>query len=160
MQHPETIQTPREVISVIHLWAGYDSEPVLENINLSVRELDFVGLIGPNGGGKTTLLKVLLGLLRPTGGNVRIMGKSAKEGRRNIGYVPQSVELDRDFLGVFADRIDVFCRDADGRNDACRIARVYAGQLDVLHDCRYQHFSTIGDSVRLRLDGVFKELVY
>jgi zinc transport system ATP-binding protein len=91
------IDTPREVISVTHLWAGYDSEPVLEDINLSVRELDFVGLIGPNGGGKTTLLKVLLGLLRPMRGNVRVMGKSAKGGRRNIGYVPQSVELDRDF---------------------------------------------------------------
>jgi len=97
MQLAEMTETPREVISVTHLWAGYDSEPVLEDINLSVRELDFVGLIGPNGGGKTTLLKVLLGLLRPRGGNVRIMGKSAKEGRRNIGYVPQSVELDRDF---------------------------------------------------------------
>lgn len=97
MQHAEMTETPREVISVTHLWAGYDSEPVLEDINLSVQELDFVGLIGPNGGGKTTLLKVLLGLLRPTRGNVRIMGKSAKEGRRDIGYVPQSVELDRDF---------------------------------------------------------------
>jgi zinc transport system ATP-binding protein len=85
------------VISVKHLWAGYDSEPVLEDINLSVRELDFIGLIGPNGGGKTTLLKVLLGLLPPMRGEVHIMGQSAKEGRRYVGYVPQTIEFDRDF---------------------------------------------------------------
>jgi zinc transport system ATP-binding protein len=97
MDHPETTESPREVISVQHLWAGYDGEPVLQDINLSLRELDFVGLIGPNGGGKTTLLRVLLGLLPPMRGQVRIMGQSVKEGRRHIGYVPQTVEFDHDF---------------------------------------------------------------
>ena len=97
MGHEDTAEKPRDAISVQHLWAGYDSEPVLEDINLSVRELDFIGLIGPNGGGKTTLLKVLLGLLPPTQGQVCVMGKSVKEGRRYIGYVPQVVEFDRDF---------------------------------------------------------------
>lgn len=88
---------PQEVIAVRHLWAGYDQDPVLEDINLSVRERDFIGLIGPNGGGKTTLLKVLLGLLEPTQGEARIMGQPPSEGRRHIGYVPQSMELDRAF---------------------------------------------------------------
>jgi len=93
----ETIETRQEVISVQHLWAGYDGETVLEDINFSVKELDFIGLIGPNGGGKTTLLKVLLGLLPPTRGEVQIMGQSIKEGRRHVGYVPQAVEFDHDF---------------------------------------------------------------
>jgi len=97
MNYPGTTSTPQEVISVRHLWASYDGKPVLEDINLSVRELDFIGLIGPNGGGKTTLLKVLLGLLPPTRGQVQIMGKSPEVGRRHVGYVPQSVEFDRDF---------------------------------------------------------------
>jgi zinc transport system ATP-binding protein len=97
MNHLETTQTPREVISVQHLWAGYDDEPVLVDVNLSVRDLDFIGLIGPNGGGKTTLLKVLLGLLPPMRGQVHILGQSIKEGRQHIGYVPQSIEFDRDF---------------------------------------------------------------
>jgi len=97
MDESRTSETPREVISVRHLWAGYDAEAVLEDVNLSVRELDFVGLIGPNGGGKTTLIKVLLGLLKPMRGEVRILGKSVKEGRQHLGYVPQSLELDRDF---------------------------------------------------------------
>jgi zinc transport system ATP-binding protein len=88
---------PDEVISIRHLWAGYNHEPVLEDINLSVRELDFIGLIGPNGSGKTTLFKVLLGLLSPMRGDVRIMGKSVQKGRRYMGYVPQMVEFDQDF---------------------------------------------------------------
>ncbi len=93
----ETTNIPQEVISIQHLWAGYDREPVLEDINLSVKELDFIGLIGPNGSGKTTLFKVLLGLLPPMQGQVRIMGKSVKKGRQDLGYVPQKVEFDRDF---------------------------------------------------------------
>jgi len=97
MTHTAAADAPREVISVRHVWAGYDHEDVLEDVNLSVRELDFVGLIGPNGGGKTTLLKVLLGLIHPTRGEVRIMGKSIREGRTHIGYVPQAVEFDREF---------------------------------------------------------------
>jgi zinc transport system ATP-binding protein len=97
MRRAETAEMPREVISVRHLWAGYENELVLEDINLAVNELDFIGLIGPNGGGKTTLLKVLLGLLLPMRGEVRILDKSVKEGRRYIGYVPQVIQFDRDF---------------------------------------------------------------
>jgi zinc transport system ATP-binding protein len=97
MRRAETAEIPREVISVRHLWAGYENELVLEDINLAVNELDFIGLIGPNGGGKTTLLKVLLGLLLPMRGEVRILDKSVKEGRRYIGYVPQVIQFDRDF---------------------------------------------------------------
>lgn len=96
IQRAETKEM-QEVISVQHLWAGYDDQPVLEDVSLSIRELDFIGLVGPNGGGKTTLLKVLLGLLPPTRGEVRVMGKSVNEGRWYIGYVPQVVEFDRDF---------------------------------------------------------------
>lgn len=89
--------TPLEVISIRHLWAGYNQEPVLEDINLSVQDLDFIGLIGPNGSGKTTLFKVLLGLLPPMRGEVLIMGQRPRQGRRYLGYVPQSIEFDRAF---------------------------------------------------------------
>jgi len=86
-----------EVIRIREMWAGYENDPVLENINLSVYESDFIGLIGPNGGGKTTLIKVLLGLLPPQRGEVQIMGKPVAQGREHIGYVPQVVVFDRDF---------------------------------------------------------------
>jgi zinc transport system ATP-binding protein len=87
----------REVISVEGLWAGYDHDTVLQDVSLTVYDLDFIGLIGPNGGGKTTLLRVLLGLLQPMRGEVRIMGMSVKEGRAHLGYVPQIAEFDREF---------------------------------------------------------------
>jgi zinc transport system ATP-binding protein len=90
-------QGREEVITVRDLWAGYDHENVLEAVDLTVYERDFIGLVGPNGGGKTTLIKVLLGLLEPTRGTVRIKGEPVERGRRHIGYVPQTVEFDRDF---------------------------------------------------------------
>ncbi len=87
-----------EVIRLNQVWAGYDpKEPILEEINLTVHELDFLGLIGPNGGGKTTLIKVILGLLKPLKGEVKIMGRSVMQGRRYLGYVPQMLEFDRNF---------------------------------------------------------------
>jgi zinc transport system ATP-binding protein len=91
------LSTRLEVIRLEDVWVQYDGAPVLEGIDLSLYEQDFLGIIGPNGGGKTTLLEVLLGLVRPTRGQVRILGRSAKESRRFIGYVPQYAEFDRDF---------------------------------------------------------------
>ncbi len=85
------------VISTRGLCAGYDGETILENIDLSVKRCDFIGLIGPNGGGKTTLLKVLLGLIEPTQGEVQVLGKPVKETRHRIGYVPQAIEFDAQF---------------------------------------------------------------
>jgi zinc transport system ATP-binding protein len=87
----------QEVISIKEVWAGYDRIAVLENINLSVKQGDFVGIIGPNGGGKTTLLKVLLGILPPMRGEVRVFDMPVKAGRIHIGYVPQLIHFDRDF---------------------------------------------------------------
>lgn len=87
----------QEVISIEHMWAGYDGEPVLEDINLTVYEQDFIGLVGPNGGGKTTLVKVMLGLLMPLRGKVSVMNSPVQEGRRHIGYVPQIADFDRGF---------------------------------------------------------------
>ncbi len=90
-------ENKKEVISIHNLWASYGEETVLQDINLSVKEQDFIGLIGPNGGGKTTLFKVLLGLLHPSKGVVRILGQPVEKGRRHIGYVPQLATFDRDF---------------------------------------------------------------
>lgn len=85
------------VITLDKVSAGYQSTTVIENINLVVAELDFIGLIGPNGGGKTTLIKVLLGLIKPQTGVVRILDRPVTEGRKYIGYVPQLLEFDREF---------------------------------------------------------------
>ena len=85
------------VIEIKGVWAGYDGNTILEDINLTVNQSDFIGLIGPNGGGKTTLLKTIIGLIKPYKGEIRVMGKSVEEGRCHIGYVPQYVDFDRQF---------------------------------------------------------------
>jgi zinc transport system ATP-binding protein len=85
------------LVEVQNVYAGYNHETVLEDINLAIQPEDFIGLIGPNGGGKTTLLKVILGLLEPRQGSVRVMGKSPRRGRKWIGYVPQFAIFDSDF---------------------------------------------------------------
>ena len=56
----------KPIIEIKNLAAGYDGRTVLHDVNLNVYERDFLGIIGPNGGGKTTLIKCILGLLKPT----------------------------------------------------------------------------------------------
>lgn len=73
---------------------GGDCPPVLEAVSLRVEADDFLGIIGPNGGGKTTLLKVILGLLHPQRGQVRVFGGDPQSGRHRIGYVPQRARVD------------------------------------------------------------------
>ena len=80
----------------------YDQLPVLENISLSVKQNDFLAIIGPNGGGKTTLLKIMLGLLKPDSGTIKIFGSDPEEGRKSIGYLPQYTHFDPNFpINVF-----------------------------------------------------------
>ncbi|MGM0376359.1 MAG: metal ABC transporter ATP-binding protein [Bacteroidota bacterium] len=80
------------LVSIKGVSAGYDEEPVLQDVNLKIYPRDFIGVIGPNGGGKTTLSKVLLGILTPFKGTVEY-----PSGPLNIGYLPQVSQLDRSF---------------------------------------------------------------
>jgi zinc transport system ATP-binding protein len=83
------------VLEIESLTAGYGEKIVLENINLQVHEHDYIGVIGPNGGGKTTLLKVILGLMKPLSG--RILFHGGRVDRTAIGYLPQMAEGDAGF---------------------------------------------------------------
>ncbi|MDR2086452.1 MAG: ABC transporter ATP-binding protein [Dysgonamonadaceae bacterium] len=84
-----------EILVELHrVFAGYNGHNVLKDINLHIYEQDFLGVIGPNGGGKTTLLKVILRLLRPVSGNIRYAGKNLEN---NIGYMPQINWIDQKF---------------------------------------------------------------
>jgi len=76
---------------------NYGDAPILENVSLRVDEGEFLAIFGPNGGGKTTLLKVLLGFIKPDRGRVEIFGKPPSAARRHIGYVPQILRFDRQF---------------------------------------------------------------
>lgn len=69
---------------------AYDDTPVLEGVSFRVEQGDFAGIVGPNGGGKTTLLKLMLGLLEPRRGTIRVFGLPPPVARRRVGYVPQA----------------------------------------------------------------------
>jgi len=85
------------IITIKNLSFSYQRENnILENINLEVFGSDFLGIIGPNGGGKTTLLKIILGLLKSDHGSVEVFNKEPKKARDLIGYVPQFLEIDLD----------------------------------------------------------------
>ena len=81
-------------IEIRNLDAGYDGTTVISGINLELREKDFLAVIGPNGGGKSTLFKAILGLIKPMKGTIKIYGEEPRGFARNIGYVPQYEELD------------------------------------------------------------------
>jgi len=81
--------TEEPVIEVEDLWLSRNGEVLLEGINLRVFQGDFYAIIGPNGGGKTTLLRAILGLIPPDRGTIRILGGLPRENRHLLGYVPQ-----------------------------------------------------------------------
>jgi len=89
--------TPESAISIRDVSFSFDRHPVLSAVNLEIERGDFVSLIGPNGGGKTTLLRLILGLLVPDRGTIHVLGTSPSRARQRIGYMPQHVNLDAAF---------------------------------------------------------------
>ena len=96
------------IIEIKNLSAGYDNRTVLHDVNLTIYERDFLGIIGPNGGGKTTLIKCILGLLKPTAGEIlyhtdspspEVAGSQCLplNTRLSMGYLPQYSSIDRKF---------------------------------------------------------------
>ncbi|HYG77094.1 MAG TPA: metal ABC transporter ATP-binding protein [Planctomycetota bacterium] len=103
-------KTPVNATSVIELrgvkYAYGDGPNVLDGVDFKVRDGEFLGVIGPNGGGKTTLLKLILGLMRPLEGTVSVLGKAAADlghDRRLLGYVPQDVIVRKQFPATVLD---------------------------------------------------------
>ena len=91
-----TIST-EPVISLRDVTFSYGGPPALEEVSLSVEPRQAVCVVGPNGGGKTTLVKLILGLLRPQRGEVRVFGQPPHRARLRVGYMPQHVQHDPQF---------------------------------------------------------------
>jgi zinc transport system ATP-binding protein len=85
------------VIEMKGVTFGYDGGVVLHDVRLEVERYAFASVVGPNGGGKSTLLKLILGLLRPREGTVEVLGRSPAEARPRVGYLPQHADLDPRF---------------------------------------------------------------
>ncbi|MBW1893269.1 MAG: ABC transporter ATP-binding protein [Deltaproteobacteria bacterium] len=81
-------------IEIRNVFFSYDKEVILENVNINIQKGDFAGIVGPNGGGKTTLLKLILGRLKPDRGEIKVFGNDPKKSYLRIGYMPQHAYLD------------------------------------------------------------------
>ncbi|MDE3045422.1 MAG: ATP-binding cassette domain-containing protein [Verrucomicrobiota bacterium] len=92
-----------------HVVFGFDKEPILQESSFSIEQGTYVGIMGPNGGGKTTLLKLLMGFLKPWQGSIQIFDQSPLQARPRIGYVPQFLRSDRDFPITTEEVIQLGC---------------------------------------------------
>jgi len=84
-------------ISVQDVSFSFTGPKILDHVSLDIYRGEFLGIVGPNGGGKSTLLKLMLGLLEPKSGKISVLGKTPKKGRSSVGYVPQYASFERNF---------------------------------------------------------------
>ena len=87
----------RVVINFEKVDFSYNEEPILIGVDLHIHDREMIGIVGPNGGGKTTLLRLILGLLKPDRGTIQIFGESPERSRHRLGYVPQHMQFDNRF---------------------------------------------------------------
>lgn len=136
------------VIDIQNVSFSYRENPVLKDVNLKIADSDFASVVGPNGGGKTTLLKLILGILKPAKGSIRILGKSPEAARLKIGYMPQQERLDLQFpISVF----DVVLMGRLGNSSFGKYSRQdKADAIDALNEVRLVN---LADNIFSRLSG-------
>lgn len=109
-------------LEIEDLWFSYGKTPVLKEVNFTLAQRDFMAVLGPNGGGKTTLLKLILGILKPDRGKIRVLGQTPRDARDRVGYVPQSTDINLTFP------ISVLELALMGRLSRSRFGRGYSGE--------------------------------
>jgi len=100
------VNAPTSALRLSDVSAGYRGRQVLSGATLELSRGGILGLIGPNGAGKSTVLRLILGLLRPTSGIVEVLGTTPSKARPRIGYVPQSLVLERDLPSTLRDLVE------------------------------------------------------
>jgi manganese/zinc/iron transport system ATP- binding protein len=91
------VNSGEPAVTIRNLSVAYGDRLVLDQVALDVQRGALTAMVGPNGAGKTTLIQTILGLVRPIEGEVHILGQPARDGRRQIAYVPQRGSVDWDF---------------------------------------------------------------
>ncbi|PRR81032.1 metal ABC transporter ATP-binding protein [Clostridium vincentii] len=84
-------------VEIQNLSVNYEELSALKDINITIKDKEFVAILGPNGGGKSTLLKAILGLIKPSSGQIKVYGKNPQDKRNSIGYVPQFTKFEKSF---------------------------------------------------------------
>lgn len=136
--------TKQSIIQLNHICAAYERKKVLEDINLTVYEKDFLGVIGPNGGGKTTLIKIILGLLHPISGDIWFYHEGKEVQEISMGYLPQYSSIDKKFP------ISVYDVVLSGLNRQKALLRSFTAQ---------QHEQVKNVIARMGLEGLEKRAI-
>lgn len=102
------------------VWFFYGKAPILQDVTMTLEQGDFLAILGPNGGGKTTLLKLLLGLLKPHRGTIKLLGEPPREAKYRVGYLPQHTDFNTTFPITVMDVVLM------GRLSRFRIGRPYS----------------------------------
>lgn len=143
------------IVEVNQVSVYFGENKVLDQVDFHLEKGDFLGIIGPNGGGKTTLLKVILGLLKPQEGDVRLFGRPPVKARKFMGYVPQHTAFDPKFpisvwdvvlmgrLGKLGVRPFYSSSDKDKAKNALKMVE--------MHDFRDQHISRLSGGQQQRV---------
>ena len=112
------------IIDIKNITAKYTQKIALENVSLKVFDDDYLGIIGPNGGGKTTLMKIILGMMKPDFFSEKKKKKGQQTDKINIGYLPQYTDIDRKFTIYVYDVILSGLKKKIFRKYAQRIERI------------------------------------
>ncbi len=133
---------------------SYDGAPVLDTVDFDVYEGEFACMVGPNGGGKTTLLKLVVGVLTPDKGRVRVLGKAPRTVHHHVGYTPQYVQFDPAFPisvleVVLMGRLDHHWFGRYSRSD--RAAAMTALEEVDLDDAAHRNFADLSGGQRQRV---------
>ncbi|MBN2385121.1 ABC transporter ATP-binding protein [bacterium] len=142
------------VVSLDNVSFAYNAAPVLENVSFTIQSGDFVSIVGPNGGGKTTLLKLMVGLLKPDHGQVLVFGQPPERVRHRIGYMTQHVQFDPQFPVTVLDVVlmgRLGNRRADHYNRADRRKAEQALELIGLSDLKDRHLGELSGGQRQRV---------
>ena len=145
---------PEIIISLEHVDFAYNGETVLEDVNLEIHNREMIGIIGPNGGGKTTLLRLILGLLEPNHGRILVYGNSPAKSSHRLGYVPQHMQFDSRFpVSV----LDVVLMGLAGKSrlgpfarQQVRLAEETLETVDLIHS-KNKRFSELSGGQRQRV---------
>ncbi len=129
----DTAKRPYTLISLSDIEISYDGRTVLSNVNLDINRNDFIAITGPNGGGKTTLLRIILQLLSPTRGSVKY------HENLNIGYLPQKNMVDSRFPITVRETVKTGLLGSKIKGDEAR--KAVLSKLEVLELSEFENFS-------------------
>lgn len=145
----------KEVVNFQNVSFSFNDVLVLEEVSFSIQERSFISIVGPNGGGKTTLLKLMLGLLNPSRGTITVFGMPPDKARTSVGYMPQYIQFDPHFPVTVLDVV-LMGRLRKGMRLGPYGKKDRAACLDALrklemHDARNRPFGALSGGQRQRV---------